>query len=191
MSGPEPEVKEPNNYYSIEEVREQLSNLTDAELTKLQKIAQSYIFDYNLNTEDLLFITFEKVYDGSRNWPKNLKVLKFFQNTMQSVLDNELKKVKEELLLNSPNEDGEEPINSIPDNSAGIENKIITEQEIDNIFSLFNDDKIAKELIEGRMENLNKKELLELLNLTDVEYESKLKKIRRRISKKYPKGIDL
>jgi Asp-tRNA(Asn)/Glu-tRNA(Gln) amidotransferase B subunit len=110
---------------------------------------------------------------------------------MRSLLDNELKKVEEELLLNSPNDDGDELINTIPDKSVNIENKVIFKQEINNILSLFDDDKLAKELIEGMMENFNKKEILELLSLKDVEYESKLKKIRRRIYKKYPKGIDL
>lgn len=175
-------------YYSIEEVYEKLSELNDATWTKLNNIAKSFSYFYNLNPDDLLQDVFDKVLREKRNWPKNVNIYVFFRNTMKSIISNEKKKEKKEISLHSTNENGDELINTFSDKKIDIEQDIILDEEIKIILSLFKDDVIAKDLVEGRIENLKRSELLELTGLNEKEYDTKWKKIRRRIAKKYPGG---
>ena len=182
------ELIELMKYYSIEEVNDKLSELDDATLTKLRKIAGIITYYYNLNPEDLLQDVFDKLLSEKRRWPKDLDISVFFKNTMKSILSNEKKKDQKVLSLHSTNENGDELVNTIPDKRIDIEQGILLDQEIKAILNLFEDDVIAKDLVEGRMENLKKSELLELTGLNEKEYDTKWKKIRRRIAKKYSGG---
>ncbi|HDY69214.1 MAG TPA: hypothetical protein ENH85_15690 [Candidatus Scalindua sp.] len=182
------ELSELMKYYSIEEVNDKLSELDDATLTKLRKIAGIITYYYNLNPEDLLQDVFDKLLSEKRRWPKDLDISVFFKNTMKSILSNEKKKDQKVLSLHSTNENGDELVNTIPDKRIDIEQGILLDQEIKAILNLFEDDVIAKDLVEGRMENLKKSELLELTGLNEKEYDTKWKKIRRRIAKKYSGG---
>lgn len=182
------ELSELEKYYSIEEVNDKLSELDDATLTKLMKIAGIITYYHNLNPEDLLQDVFDKLLDEKRRWPKDLDIYVFFKNTMKSILSNEKKKYQTVLSLHSTNENGDELVNTIPDKRIDIEQGILLDQEIKAILNLFEDDVIAKDLVEGRMENLKKSELLELTGLNEKEYDTKWKKIRRRITKKHTGG---
>ena len=186
---PGSELGEILKYYSIEEVNEKLSEMDDATWTKLNNIAKSISYFYNLNPDDLLQDVFDKVLGEKRNWPKNVNIYVFFRNTMRSILSNKKKMEKKALSLHSTNENGDELINIIPDKKIDIEQGIILDQEIKAILNLFEDDVIAKELVEGRIENLKRSELLELTGLNEKEYDTKWKKIRRRIAKKNPGGL--
>ncbi len=176
------------NYYSIEEVKEKLSALDNVTWTKLLKIGKSITYFYKIAPEDLLQDVFDKLFNEERNWPKNLDIYIFFRNTMKSILSNELKKDKKEIFLNSRNENGDEIINTISDEKITIENDLILRQIREDIRDLFKDDEIAHDLVDGRMENLKRSELMELTDLTEKEYDTKWKMIRRRIDKKYPRG---
>ena len=176
-------------YYLVEEVNEKLSGLDNATLTKLMNIAKSIDYSYNFYPEDLLQELFEKLLSEKRRWPKNLGIYVFFKNTMKSILSNEQKKEKKELSLHFTNENGNELINIIPDKEINIEQGIFLREQKEDICNLFKDDDIAKDLVDGRMENLKRSELLELTELNDKEYDTKWKKIRRRINKKYPGGL--
>ena len=176
-------------YYSIEEVYEKLSELDDAKLTKLKNIAKFIAYSHNLNSEDFLQDVFDKLLSEKRRWPKDLDIYVFFKNTMKSIFSNEQKKEKMELSLYSTNENGDEFINTIPDKKYDIEQGIFLRQQKEDIRNLFEDDDTAKDLVDGRMENLKRSELLELTELNDKEYDTKWKKIRRRINKKYQGGL--
>jgi RNA polymerase sigma-70 factor (ECF subfamily) len=56
------------------------------------------------------------------------------------------------------------------------------------IIALFEDDPIAKLVLEGVMEELTVDEMRELTGLDKIAYDSKRKLIRRRIDKQYPGG---
>ncbi len=56
------------------------------------------------------------------------------------------------------------------------------------VLALFDDDPVAHDIVEGRMEDLSADELRELTGLDQKAYDSKLRLIRRRINNKYPKG---
>jgi hypothetical protein len=56
------------------------------------------------------------------------------------------------------------------------------------ILALFDDEPLARDIIEGRMEDMSADELRELTAVDATAYASKLKLIRRRIDNKFPKG---
>ncbi len=182
-------LSESVKYYSIEEVYEKLSELDAATWTKLMNIAKLIDYSYNFNPEDLLQDVCDKLLSEKRRWPKELNIYVFFKHTMNSIFSNEQKKNQAILSLHSTNENGDELIDAISDKKIDIEQGIFLRQQKEDIRNLFEDDDIAKDLVDGRMENLKRSELLELTGLNDKEYDTKWKKIRRRINKKHPGGL--
>jgi hypothetical protein len=64
---------------------------------------------------------------------------------------------------------------------GAAERGALAKLEVLQIIALFDDDVIAKKIVVGMMEGARGEELLRLSGLTPTEYESKRKKISRRI----------
>ena len=79
-----------------------------------------------------------------------------------------------------------------PDPTIGIDDWLAREQHAarrrHEVLALFEDDPVARDILEGRMAEMSVEELKELTGLDATGYNSKLKLIRRRIDKKFPKG---
>jgi len=177
-----------SKYYTIKEVNEILSTLDDPSWTKLMKAAEYKSYFYDISAEDLLQDVIEKLLSNKRNWPRDLDIFILFRNIIRSLLDNEKKKDKKELSLNDKNKNGDEFINNYADQKVDTEQELLLQQKREEISGLFKDDDMAKNIVDGRMENLKRGELLEILGLTEQEYDTKWKKIRRCITKEYPGG---
>ena len=134
---------------------------------------------------------FLKLLSGERKWPKHVDIYTVFNNIMKSIRSAEYNKNKkcEIVSLHSLNENSDELIGTIYDKKNDFERNIIRIEEIEAICNLFSDDKIAQDVLIGKLEGLNKEEIIELTGLTDKDYNSKMRKVRRRIFKSYPGGL--
>lgn len=177
---------------SHEEVVHAIQSLTDAQWGRLKIIARRYA--YSISEEDLLQEAFTAVLSGDRHCPINIDIVLFLAGAMRSIASGEHQKTKTRPQLMQiaswgDQKDGSvDPIEpSIPadDWIAREEHAVKCRKEI---IDLFADDEQAKDIIVGRMEGMNAAEIQELTELDSVGYSTKLRLIRRRIDKKFPKG---
>lgn len=180
--------------FSVDEIKVKLCTLSNADAVRLQRIAYYYSKD-RLNSDDLLFRAFEKALSGERNCPRNIGVMMFMRGIIRSLASSEFKALKRSPVISENDlchDDGNDPTPiEHPSLEPSAEETLVLAENVAAILCLFNDDEIARIMIEGIMEEMDAKELQELTGLDCTAYESKRKKIRRRIDKAYPKGFDI
>lgn len=150
------------------EVIQLLGSIGDADKTALVRISKAYARKTHYDYEDLLQEATRRVLD-TREWPRGMDALPFLAGVIRSVAwDWRKRAISDELNENSGG--GQE---------GGAEAKI----EAMKIVALFDDDPIAQRLVIGMMEGVRGEELRNGSGLSNTEYESKRKKIRRRLEK--------
>jgi hypothetical protein len=92
-------------------------------------------------------------------------------------------------------QEGEETLVDPPDVSPNIEEQIGERQDSGAmqaaLLLLFIDDGVARDIIDGIWAGLSGEELREFSGFNKTEYDSKRKKMHRRIAKEYPNGWKL
>lgn len=175
-----------DKYYSAEEVSDLIDNLDSATLTKLYKIASILGGIYRYDAESLVHDTIVKLLEPeARRWRKEYSIFTIFKNICWSLLNHHNNHYKSCISLNEPYREGEELIDSITGGYRSPESQLLIVDIRDQIFNPFKDDPIAKDLIEGQMEGYTKSELLDLFEISNTEYETTWKRIRRKMRKEY------
>jgi hypothetical protein len=151
------------------EIDKALRALTDGEKTALAKIARAYARKTPYDHQDLLQEAICRVLDGKRSWRKGVPATLFLGGVMRSIAWG----WKDEFL---------DPETDVGDQGSEAR-EVMSRIEVSQIVELFADDPVAQRLVMGMMEGARGEELQELCGLTQIEYESKRKKIRRRIEK--------
>jgi RNA polymerase sigma-70 factor (ECF subfamily) len=158
------------------EVRVELNSLTDGQKTALIKIARHYLrrtaWGY-LSYEDLIHEAYSRVLASERKWPRGAPAVTFLGGVMRSIASEWKLKKRNEWTLDEVMLSDEEA------EARGAMARL----DIEKILSLFDDDPIARKLAEGMMVGATAEELQAECGLSQTEYESKRKKIRRRIEK--------
>lgn len=181
---------------SVEEIRTASEGFSDADWIRLGKIARTFGWTQRRDPDDLLQIALERALDGSRRCPRSVDVIRFLAEAMRSIASDEAKSLKRkpELRLvprHGVDEDG--PLEyDHPDPTQNAEAALEGEQEAQRILSavlaVFDDDVAAQTIVEGDAEGMDAHELRELTGLSEREYPSKRRLIRRRLEKAFPKG---
>ena len=131
--------------------------------------------------------------DG-RSCPLDVDIVKFLAEAMRSIAHGEAEKVIHRLPILAVPKTGssEEPVMRVPDPCPTAEERLIAFAEVERIqaevLSLFDDDPIARDLVEGIFAGLDADELKQLTDLDQTGYESKRRLIRRRVDKAFPHG---
>jgi DNA-directed RNA polymerase specialized sigma24 family protein len=181
---------------SRDEIADAIGGFTPAQLAKLRKVAQYY--SYAMPADDLLQEAFARALGGDdRHCPADVDVVRFLAEAMRSIANGEYKKARSRPTLiaianhGNPPAGGPAPLDP-PDLAVGIDDWLSREQHAAALrkeaFALFEDDPLARDILEGRMAEMTADELRELTGLDETAYASKLKLIRRRIDAKFPKG---
>ena len=153
------------------EIDNAIKLLTAAEKTKIIKIAAEYAKMTPYEAKDLYQEAWLRAIDGRRKWPRGLPATKFFWGVMRSIAW--------EWKRNPLNKDIED---NIEDPTAG-ERKLLDRNHVMEIIEAFDDDPIAQKIVVAMMKGARGEELLKLSGLSPTDYESKRKKIQRRIEK--------
>lgn len=178
---------------SRDEIASAIRALTPADWARLKKVAHYYSSGRPIAAKDLLQEAFVRAIDG-RVCPAHVDVVKFLAETMRSIAHGESEKVEHRLVLVSVAKTGDHQAAAMnyPDPVENAEARIISEQGAAAIrramLVLFDDDPVARDILEGTMEDMTAEELRELTGLDKAAYDSKRKLIRRRIDKAYPEG---
>ena len=170
-----------------------IQDLSDADWTRLRKVAVVYARNRPVEPADLLQEAFHRALDGRRNCPAHVDPVRFLAEAMRSITDGELQKSEARpRLVPIANYGGDETAVDPPDPALDPEQRAGSAEEAAAmkacLLSLFEDDEIAQLILEGMMEGIEGEELRELTDLDNTAYQSKRRLIRRRIDKKFPKG---
>ena len=149
------------------EIGNAIKSLTAAEKTKIMKIAAKYAKLTPYEAEDLLQEAMLRAIDERRKWPRGLPATTFFWGVMRSIA---WEWKREDDLLDE----------DIEDERSG-ERTLLGRDHVRQIIKAFDDDPIAQEILVAIMEGARGEELLKLSGLSRTEYESKRRKILRRI----------
>jgi DNA-directed RNA polymerase specialized sigma24 family protein len=164
------------------EVRSEINSLTAGEQTKLIKIAGYHAWKGSISSEepdqpdDLVQEAICRVLERKRVWPRGLEKLTFLAGVIKSIAGDRKR------ALNRERAALKEMEKVIGDKGA---EKPVAADEIDleRIMVLFNDDPIAQKILKGMVDGARAKDLQQASGLGPTEYQSKWKKIRRRIEK--------
>jgi hypothetical protein len=155
---------------SADEVVNIISGLSAGEKTALVKIARVYARKTPYDYEDLINEAYSRVLDPTRrSWRRGVPVIMFLGGVIRSVAW-EWKRVG----VNAEVDLGDE---------GAVERGAVARMEVMRIVALFDDDRVAQKIVLAMMQGARGEELEQASGLSKIEYESKRKKIRRRIEK--------
>jgi DNA-directed RNA polymerase specialized sigma24 family protein len=183
-------------FRSRDEIANAIRSFTPADLARLKLVAKKYSYGRPIDPEDLLQEACLRALD-SRTCPADVDVVKFLAEAVRSIAHGEADKAEHRAITVSI--DGSDKSNDdafeIEDDSDSAETKMIAAERAQRcvaihaeIVALFNDDPVAKLVLEGAMDDLTVEEMCGLTGLDKTAYASKRKLIRRRIDKQYPEG---
>lgn len=183
-------------FRSRDEIAAAIRSLTSADLARLKMVARKYAFGRPIEPDDLLQEAYFRALN-SRACSAHVGVVKFLAEAMRSIAHGEAEKVEHKATFVPLATAGgpEDEACAVPDKTDDAEAQIIAAERAERcvavhatIVALFDDDSIAKLVLEGVMEELTAEEVRELTGLNKTAYDSKRKLIRRRINTQYPEG---
>jgi DNA-directed RNA polymerase specialized sigma24 family protein len=143
--------------------------VSEADKIALMKIARLYARRTPFDPDDLLQEAICRVLGGKRVWARGAPFLSFFIGVIRSIAW-EWKSEPHEGVIDAP------------DPRCG-ESPMLASIDMAKIVAMFADDLVAQKIVIAMMEGARGEELQRSSGLGKVEYESKRKKIRRRIEK--------
>ena len=156
------------DHLATAEITNVINTLRDGEKTAIVKIARLYARKTSYGHEDLLQEAYCRVLDGRRGWLRGVPAVLFFHGVMRSIAwEWKMEFTSEEI--------------DIGDEGA-VERATLAKIDVMKI-ALFDDDPTARKIVLGMMDGARGEELQESSGLNPTEYESKRRKIRRRIEK--------
>jgi len=145
-------------------------SLSGTERTALLKVARAYArtrrtkYDY----QDLFNEAIARILEGRRHWPTGVPFVSFFGGVMRAIAWEWRSEAVDVHF-------GEAAVYA--------EGSVIARIDTQKFLALFDDDAVARKIIIGIMEGARGEELWESSGLGKTEFESKRRKIRRRIEK--------
>lgn len=189
---------------TIDEIEEAIEELTTVQEIKLLKYADSKIPYYHVSRTkgyrgmDLLSESIKRTIEGTRHWYKN--EIDFFGH-LRGVISSIASRFWESYRDNEPflesetsttTEKGEiqSPINEAPCLTPNQEEILAAKQQLEEvrqqleeIKKLFSEDALVLQIIEGLGCEMSGPEIQEVLNISQKEYETAMKRMRRKIRK--------
>jgi hypothetical protein len=171
-----------------DDVETALRAFSIADRARLHNVAKAFSFNTGWGFDDLLQEAIMRTLQGTRNCPSDVDVLKHLVDTMSSIADGEREKAHNQLphvpTAQPGVEDAEDPAS--PDWSA--EDNLAYEGGRAEILAMFDDDPIARDMVEGILARFDTEQLKELTGLEGTAYNTKRTLVRRRLLKLSPKG---
>jgi hypothetical protein len=180
-------------YHSDAETYAAISAVYSLNKARLLKIAKGYSIGVRLDAPGLLHEAIARTLHGIRAWRRDVDIIRHLDQTMRSIRYAERTRMKhwrEEHCApySRLSKDGQTlltlvGIDSYRSEDPTAEELLLEHQMYNQIQLLHTDDQIAQRIIYGLVKLCQEKQDLMLeLDISSQEYETKLKKIRRRIS---------
>jgi hypothetical protein len=176
------------------EVADRIRSLSDADKIRLIRASNYLSFGGARAPADLRQEAIRRAIAGTRKCRSDLSIIAFLKGAMRSIAWADRRTISRASKLAAVPNDG--PTSNTASNGAdprvSAEEMILERDRLteirEGILSLFDDDAAARLLADGMMNEIEGEELRNLLELTEVEFASKRRLVRRRIDKAFPKG---
>jgi hypothetical protein len=158
------------------------------EWSRLNQLAKSFSFKTGWSFEDLLQEAIMRTLQGTRNCPTDVDIMKHLIDTMSSLADGERKKAHNQTPHEPTALPGADDAEDPPSSEWSAEEALVYEAGRAEILATFDDDPVARDLVEGILAGFDTEQLKELTGLQGTAYNTKRTLIRRRLLKLSPKG---
>jgi DNA-directed RNA polymerase specialized sigma24 family protein len=178
-----------SRHRSPEELRSFIETMVDHDLVRLTVYAARLARTADWTApQDLLQSAFLAAISGDRKCPVDVKPLIFLMGAMRSILDNERTKDSWADVIDLEDEQHQQLV-------VNLETPERLQERLDSILELkhaltneFGDDERPFLVFEGRMEGMSRPEIRDLLGMQQTEFESLERRLRRFITKYFPKS---
>ncbi len=159
--------------------------LSDVDLLRLKALARVWArgLPGGLGWTDVLNEAIARVLDGSRRWPPGVSILALLSGVMRSICDDYWRRARRDRELMVAREDFEdqtapgEEVESPPD----PERVLAAGQALAAVYRLFADDPPALRIIAGLADGLMANEICRAYGMSECEYDTARKRMRRAI----------
>jgi DNA-directed RNA polymerase specialized sigma24 family protein len=168
-----------------QEVAPALRQLSDTDLLRLEALARLRArgLPASITWSDLLHEAIRRALDGSRPWPPNLPLLAFLAGIMRSVRSEWCRRNAQERLLverefqcvGGPGTDEMDP-----------ERVVAAARAVAAIYEVFSRDGPALKVIAGLADGLTAQEIRDRLGMSETEYDTTRKRMRRTLLRRGP-----
>ena len=169
------------------DVEASLRTFTVADWARLHLAAKSYTFKTAWLVDDIVQESIVRTLQGTRNCPTDIDVMKHLIDTMSSIADGEREKAYNQITHLPTSQPGMEDAADLASSEWSVEEKLIYESGKAEILAMFEDDPVARDLVEGILAGFDTEQLKELTGLQGTAYNTKRTLVRRRLSKLSPK----
>jgi DNA-directed RNA polymerase specialized sigma24 family protein len=157
--------------------------LSDADLVRLRALARlwSRRLPAGHGWADLLNEAIARALDGSRQWPPGVPLVSFLSGIMRSICDDQLRRMRRERAVLVRCEDPEDlgAASEEAQSSPDPERILAAAQAVAAIHQMFADDPAALQIISGLAEGLSAREICALSRMSDRDYDTARKRMRR------------
>jgi DNA-directed RNA polymerase specialized sigma24 family protein len=166
-----------------------LQGMTDANLLELKLIARRYAEQRPVSADDLIQQAFVKALSGERKCPRGVPLQAFLAQIMRSIAFNESRKGNFLQYAERLDDDTEnDPILLCPDSGPSPESIAITEQYLEEVSKLCEDDEDTWMLLMYIYEGMSPDEICKENKWTKTKYDTTRKNLRRKLNKHFPNG---
>jgi len=175
------------------EVSRSISALAAADWLRLHKVARALCRDAAFDADDLLQEAFQRALDGTRQSPRALDIVHFLVGVMRSIASDwrKARKRRPEISLVARSGALQDVVVQVCDGGPAADELLASSEEATRlkrtILALFADDCLAQRMLEGIIEGLAGADLRSRIGLSETQFASKRRLIRRRIDKAFPK----
>jgi DNA-directed RNA polymerase specialized sigma24 family protein len=177
------------------EVKRAIEALPRVGWLRLHKIARALSRHTATDPDDLLQEAFQRALNGSRRCPRDLDIVRFLAGTMRSIASDWAKARKRRPEVNLLASTGvvEGVVVQVLDRRPSPDDVLASAQEAacmrKALLDLFADDGIARAMLSGIMDGKDGEDLRRLTGLSETEFASKRRLVRRRIDKAFAKEV--
>lgn len=177
-----------DDYATPDEAIDALERLDAGEHRRLERLARNRSWGLrHRGWEDILNTAIERVLAGTRRWRRRVSLVAFLAETMRSVADeyrdqeSRNRSVAESDLLASEGNVQVSIFERVASGEGTPEEELIAKETLARIENLFADDAEGLGIVMARAEGYDPAETQSLLDLTSTQYDSGLKRVRRRL----------
>jgi RNA polymerase sigma-70 factor (ECF subfamily) len=187
-------------HHSAEEAEEAIRGLPDLYWLRLRRWAMWKLYGNSIESADeVIAEIWERFIQELRHWPVSVSIDACFWNAVKSRISGVWDKHRRQAAKQhapvtaerepaDPLEDVEGTIEDPLEELVGTEERQRLQKIADHIENNFKADDAVTAVIIGRDNNMSPAEVQETFGLTETEYKSACKKLRRFINKHYPNG---
>lgn len=173
------------------DVARAIHGLSDADLVRLAALARLWVRGLAvLGWSDVLHEAIARALDGSRNWPPGLPILAFLSGIMRSICVDQWRREQRESLLLVRDGAAADADAAADDAARDPERMLAAAQRLTAIHRLFARDAAALKVIAGLAEGLTPDEICRRYAMSERDYDTTRKRMRRALLRRGLAGRD-